>query len=57
MLQPVYKKITNSFLYRRRDSAFIRIFVPFETDEEKAVQLGERFVKDFYPLIQQYLPQ
>ncbi len=50
-------EITNSFLYRRRDSAFIRVSVPFETDEARAVQLGERFVKDFYPLIQQYLPQ
>jgi EpsI family protein len=50
-------EITNSLLYRRADSAFIRVSVPFETDQEKAVALGERFVKDFYPLLQEFLPQ
>jgi EpsI family protein len=50
-------EITNSLLYRRADSAFIRISVPFETDQEKAVALGERFVKDFYPLLQEFLPR
>lgn len=50
-------EITNSLLYRRADSAFIRVSVPFETNQEKAVALGERFVKDFYPLLQEFLPQ
>lgn len=50
-------EITNSLLYRRADSAFIRVSVPFETDQEKAVALGERFVKDFYPLLQEFLPR
>jgi EpsI family protein len=50
-------EITNSLLYRRRDSAFIRISVPFEADQAKAVALGERFAKDFYPVIQEFLPK
>jgi len=50
-------EITNSLLYRRRDSAFIRISVPFEVDQTKAVALGERFTKDFYPVIQEFLPK
>lgn len=50
-------EITNSFLYRRRDSAFIRIGVPFETDQAKAVALGERFARDFHPVFQEFLPR
>lgn len=49
-------EITNSFLYRRRDAAFIRISVPFETDEAKALAQSERFVREFYPVIQEFLP-
>ena len=49
-------EITNSVLYRRRDTAFIRISVPFETDQQAAIALGERFVKDFYPTIRGFLP-
>jgi len=49
-------EITNSFLYRRRDSAFIRVSVPFETDEQGAAAVGERFVRDFYPVIREFLP-
>lgn len=50
-------EITNSLLYRRVDSAFIRISVPFETDQARAVALGERFTRDFYPLLQEFLPR
>jgi EpsI family protein len=50
-------EILNSFLYGRRDSAFIRISVPFETDEAKAVEAGERFARDFYPVVQEFLPR
>lgn len=50
-------EIVNSILYRRRDSAFIRISVPFETDEEKAFSTAIKFIKDFYPAIQEFLPQ
>lgn len=49
-------EITNSMLYRRRDAAFIRVSVPFETDEQTALVLGERFVRDIYPAIQEFLP-
>jgi EpsI family protein len=49
-------EIANSALYRRRDASFIRISVPFQTDEQKALAIGERFVSDFLPAIQDFLP-
>jgi EpsI family protein len=49
-------EITNSVLFRRRDSAFIRVSVPFETDEKRAAAVGERFVRDFFPIIKEFLP-
>ncbi len=49
-------EITNSVLYRRRDTAFIRISVPFETDQQAAIAIGERFLRDIYPTIQGFLP-
>lgn len=49
-------EITNSVLYRRRDASFIRISVPFQSDEQKAIALAERFVSDFLPAIQGFLP-
>lgn len=49
-------EITNSVLYRRRDTAFIRISVPFETDQQAAIALGERFVRDTLPTIRGFLP-
>jgi EpsI family protein len=49
-------QIVNSVLHRRRDAAFIRISVPFQSDEEKAAALGERFVTDFLPAIRSFLP-
>lgn len=52
-----WAEITNSMLYRRRDTAFIRISVPFDTDEQSAIVLGDRFVRDFYPVIQGFLPE
>ena len=50
-------EITNSLLYRRRDTAFIRISVPFETDQQAAVAIGEHFLKDMFPAIQSFLPE
>lgn len=50
-------EIINSLLYRRRDSTFIRISVPFETDRQAAVAVGEEFVRDFVPIIRGFLPQ
>lgn len=49
-------EIANSVLYRRRDASFIRISIPFQSSEEKAAQLGERFVSDFLPAIREFLP-
>ena len=49
-------EILNSLLYRRRDSAFIRISVPFETDENRANVAGERFIRDFDAEFQRFLP-
>ncbi|QSV45046.1 exosortase C-terminal domain/associated protein EpsI [Geobacter benzoatilyticus] len=50
-------EITNSMLYRRRDTSFIRITIPFETDKEKALAAGTAFIKAFYPEISGFLPR
>ena len=50
------RQILNSLLHRRRDASFIRISVPFQGDEERALALGEGFVKDFLPSIRSFLP-
>lgn len=50
-------EIANSMFNGGRDSSFIRISVPFEADAEAAFSTGQKFVKDFYPLIAGYLPQ
>ena len=49
-------EIANSFLHRRRDSTFVRISVPFETDEARARAIGEQFIRDFHPVIRSFLP-
>jgi len=49
-------EITNSLLYRRRDSAFIRISLPFETREEEARAAIERFIRECSPVINSFLP-
>lgn len=50
-------EIANSAIHRRRDAAFIRISVPFVNDESVAMQVGSRFISDFYPLLHSYLPK
>jgi EpsI family protein len=50
-------QIANSALHRRRDASFIRISVPFQSDEKKAVAVGQRFVSDFLPTISLFLPK
>lgn len=50
-------EIINSVAYRRRDSAFVRVSVPFTTDEQQAYAAGIRFIKDFHPLIVEFLPK
>jgi EpsI family protein len=49
-------EITNSILNRRRDAAFVRISVPFGMDEEQALACGVLFIRDFYPVIREFLP-
>ena len=50
------RQILNSLLHRRRDASFIRISVPFQGDEERALAVGESFVKAFLPSIRSFLP-
>jgi hypothetical protein len=50
-------EITGSLLQRRRDSAFIRLSIPFESDEQAALEQGERFIRDFLPSIGEFLPR
>lgn len=49
-------EIVNSVLYRRRDASFIRVSVPFEGDEKRARETGERFITDFLPTLRKFLP-
>lgn len=49
-------EITNSILYNRRDSAFIRISVPFHGDQVEAATVGDSFVIQVYPHIAAVLP-
>ena len=42
--------------YRRKDASFIRVSVPFESDENKAFSIGKNFIKDFNPIIEEFLP-
>jgi len=50
------QQILNSLLHRRRDASFIRISVPFDGDEQRALALGESFIKEFLPSIRSFLP-
>lgn len=50
-------EVFNSILHNRRDSAFIRISLPFTGDQDEAVALAEQFVRDFYPHIAEVLPR
>ncbi len=49
-------EITNSILYNRRDSAFIRISVPYTNEKVDAAAVGERFLVAIYPYIAEALP-
>lgn len=50
-------EIAGSLFQRRRDSSFIRISVPFEDNQQAALELGESFIRDFLPIIREFLPQ
>ena len=49
-------EVVNSLLYNRRDSAFIRISVPFTENRAQAAQAGENFVARIHPHIATVLP-
>ncbi|MDY0212474.1 MAG: EpsI family protein [Desulfuromonadaceae bacterium] len=49
-------EIVNSILYRRRDSAFVRISTTYQSNQVMQLELVEQFVRDFYPAIQSVLP-
>lgn len=49
-------EIINSMLYNRRDSAFIRISVPFYGDQAVAATVSEDFLRKIYPHIASALP-
>ena len=49
-------EITGSLLYRRTDTSFVRISVPVLGSLEQSVAVGEQFIRDFYPVILQFLP-
>lgn len=49
-------EITGSLLHRRRESSFVRISIPFRSDEEKALAQGISFLRDMYPTIVAFLP-
>lgn len=49
-------EVINSMLYNRRDSAFIRISVPFTEDQARAAQVGEQFAARIHPHIDMVLP-
>lgn len=50
-------EIIGSLFYRRRDTSFIRVSVPFEGDDSSTLSRGEQFVRDITPTIQEFLPQ
>lgn len=50
-------EIFNSMLYRRRDSAFIRISTQYGEADEKPVASLREFVREVYPLLKEVLPQ
>ncbi|MBF0558503.1 MAG: EpsI family protein [Nitrospirae bacterium] len=50
-------EVLNSILFNRKDAAFIRISVPVGDDENRALLSGMKFLKDFYPVIQEFLPK
>ena len=49
-------EITSSIIHGRKDAAFIRVSVPIEVGEHEAAAAGVRFIRDFYPLIREFLP-
>ena len=51
-----FNEVVNSLTRNRRESTFIRISVPYDGDVAKAQTLGQAFIRDFYPVLKQYIP-
>ena len=49
-------QIRSSVTSRRRDATFIRISVPVGGDEQSQMAAVNKFIQDFYPLFQKFLP-
>ncbi|HBG45919.1 MAG TPA: EpsI family protein [Deltaproteobacteria bacterium] len=52
-----FNEVLNSVLYGRKDSAFIRVSVPLERNEEESRKLALDFIKDFYPVLYDHVPR
>lgn len=50
-------EIVNSAFHRRRDASFIRISTPVDSEIDQATARCERFVRDFEPVIREFLPR
>jgi EpsI family protein len=51
-----FMAIAGSALHRRRDESFIRISAPTGLDEDRAMIQCVEFLRDFYPVIREFLP-
>lgn len=49
-------EIVNSIVHNRRDSAFIRVSVPFQGDQAEIEAVAEQFLQQIYPHIAAVLP-
>ncbi|MBI4681889.1 MAG: EpsI family protein [Nitrospirae bacterium] len=49
--------ILNSLKYRRNDAAFIRFSAPVTTSEDVTIRMTENAMKDFLPLLKDFLPE
>jgi EpsI family protein len=49
--------VLNSLLYGRNDAAFIRLSMPVTDNVEDSVYTIEDFMRDFLPLLKDYLPE
>jgi EpsI family protein len=49
--------IINSLRYGRNDAAFIRVSSPVTTSVEDTIHMTENAMKDFSPLLTEYLPE
>jgi len=51
-----FSEVANSILYNRRDSAFVRISMPFLEDQAKTESMTMNFLTTLYPYIESALP-